>query len=782
MVDSELFKLNLEKVTDIVVDQMMAITGISGCSFSWWAKDGNCVETLVSKSTNGQIQNKKTVFDLDEYPNTLSVLKNGDPILINKDDTNGDPAEVALLLEKGFMTLLMLPMVIADDVVGLVELYAEHKKSFSGSELDAIKILSSQAAIVIQTMKQHWIIKQRLSKERALREAAIVLSKTLDRKIVLLLLAEQYVHLIDATSAYICSYDPKTSSSVVLAEFFGKEANEMERIPDNGLPYQFEGSSDFLTDNDFEQYSYDDLDLSEDEQAHLIKYGCQSVLIIPLSIFGNVNGYIELWESRRRRVFMQNEIDLCIAVSLQASIAIENSILYEEAQDEITHRKEIEKELEYNAFYDSLTSLPNRLLFIERLEQSVRRYKRNSEQTFVILFLDVDRLKIVNDSLGHAAGDELLKYVSKTLLRCVREIDTVSRFGGDEFLILIDGIDYKRMLEVVERIQNEISKPINIMGSEILISTSIGIIGSQKDQHSVEDLIKKADIAMYRAKTQGGGRFVIYDPSMGDIANRRLILETELRNAIRDQKLKIHYQPLVSLKSNDIIGFEALARWDSTDLGPIPPLEFIPLAEELGLIGELGLWILKVSCEQVFDWQNEFNPETPYSISINLSPKQLNDVYFVSNVKSIIQDVGIDPRNVVLEITESMLLDDSKLVTDNIYKLSHAGIKIHIDDFGTGYSSLSYLGRFPIDAIKIDREFILKFNQDPRMRSLVATIISMAQDFNMKIVAEGIEHLDTANQLGIMGCQFGQGYVYSEPKSHKEIRELINSQLKERSR
>jgi len=769
--------LTLDKLAEIVVEQMIAAIGISGCSISWWNKRENFVETLVTKTTNGHFLPSEARFDLEDYPATRSALENSDTVLIKKDDLQADPAEVARLNETGFITLMMLPMVIAEEVVGLVNLYDDHDREFSDSELNVIKILSSQAAITIQTIKQSSTLQEELFEERTLRDAAIIFSKTLDRNRVLSLLAEKFVNTIDVTSVYICSYDPKTKISTVLSSFFGKNATKKEKISDVGESYQYDDGFDEMQNDGIDQYHADDPKITEKERQNLQEYGCQSVLLIKLKLFGEINGLIEVWESRRQRVFTQKEIKLCVAISRQASIAIENTLLFEEAQKEISHRKEIEKELEYQAFYDTLTNLPNRFLFMERLEHSIRHQKRNPKRSFAILFLDIDKLKLVNDSLGHAAGDELLKFVSKTLLRCVREIDTVSRFGGDEFLILLEETNHNKLIKVVKRIQNEIGKPINLMGQDIVISTSIGIIGSNNDQQSSDDLIKKADLAMFHAKSKRGGRFEFYDPSLGEVADRRLILETELRNAVKTHQIGIHYQPLVALTSNGIIGFEALARWESKTLGAIPPIEFIPIAEELGLIVELGFWILRVSCEQILEWQKSYKPKTHFSVSINVSPSQLHELDFASKVRLIIQDVGIDPRSVVLEITESMLLDESETVIDNIYGLVHEGIRIHIDDFGTGYSSLSNLGRFPIDALKIDRVFISKFDQDRRTRSMVATIISMANDNNMQIVAEGIEQWETAGQLEKMGCQYGQGYGFSKGKSPEEMIEFLDSRF-----
>lgn len=767
--------LTLDKVTEIVVEQMIAAIGISGCSISWWNKRENFVETLATKTTNGHFLSPEARFDLEDYPATCSVLENSDTVLIKKDDLQADPAEIARLNETSFITLMMLPMVLAEEVVGLVSLYDDHDREFSDSELNVIKILSSQTTIAVQAVKQSSTLQEELLEERTLREAAIIFSKTLDRNRVLSLLAEQFVNSIDATSVYICSYDPKTKISTVLAGSCGENATKKEKISDVGESYQYTDGFDEMKNDGIDQYHADDPDIAEKERQSLQEYGCHSVLLIKLKLFGEINGFIEVWESRRQRVFTQKEIKLCVAISQQASIAIENALLFEEAQKEIAHRKVIEKELEYKAFYDTLTNLPNRFLFMERLEHTIRHQKRKPKQSFAILFLDIDNLKFVNDSLGHVVGDELLKFVSKTLLRCVRDTDTVSRFGGDEFLILLEETNHDTLIKVVKRIQNEIGKPISLMGQDIVISASIGIIGSNNDQQSSDDLVKKADLAMYRAKSLGGGRYEFYDPGLGEVADRRLILETELRNAVKTHQIGIHYQPLVDLTSNEIIGFEALARWESKTLGAIPPIEFIPIAEELGLIVELELWMLRVSCEQILEWQKSYKPKKHFSVSVNVSPSQLHELDFVSKVKLIIQDVGIDPRSVVFEITERMLVDESEIVIDNIYGLVYEGIRIHIDDFGTGYSSLSYLGRFPIDALKIDRAFISNFNQDRRTRSMVATIISMANDHNMQVVAEGIEHWETAGQLGKMGCQYGQGYGFSKSKSPEEMSEFLDS-------
>lgn len=778
MVENRPDLLDLKNVAEIVVDQMISAIDISGCSLSWWNKRENLVETLVAKTTNGHLLPPEFIFDREKFPIIFSVLENNKPVIIKKDDLSADPEEVARLTKTGFRTLFILPIMIAENVVGIVNLYDDDRE-FSDSDLNIIKILSSQAALAIQAIKISSALQEELLEERTLREATIILSTTLDRNRVLSLLAELIVNTIDVTSAYICSYDPDTKISTVLADFVGNNASEKEKKSDLGESYQYNDGFDEMKNDGIDQYHADDPYITEEERQHFLEYGCQSVLLIKLKLFGEINGFVEIWESRRRRVFTQKEIKLCVAISQQASLSIENTLLFEAAQREISRREKIEKELEYRALYDSLTNLPNRFLFMERLEHTIRHQKRNTKKTFAILFCDIDRLKMVNDSLGHTAGDELLKFVSKTFLRCVRDTDTVSRFGGDEFLILLDGTNHNKLIKVVNRIQNEIGKPINLMGQDLVISVSIGIIGSNDERQTADDLIKKADLAMFRAKSLGGGRFEFYDPSMGEVADRRMILETELRLAVKTHQIGIHYQPLVALNLNQIIGFEALARWESLTLGAITPAEFIPIAEEQGLIEELGLWMLKISAKQILEWQKTYNPKTPYSVSVNVSPIQFHDPDFVTKVKEIIQDVGIDPRSVVLEITESMLIDESDVVIDNIFNLVHEGIRIHIDDFGTGYSSLGYLGRFPIDALKIDRSFISKFKNDPRMRSMIATIISLANDNNLQIVAEGIEEWETSVQLGQMGCQFGQGYGFSKGQPMGEMDKFLDSFYKQ---
>jgi diguanylate cyclase (GGDEF)-like protein/PAS domain S-box-containing protein len=433
------------------------------------------------------------------------------------------------------------------------------------------------------------------------------------------------------------------------------------------------------------------------------------------------------------------------------------------SQTDITDRKRAEEELSRQAFYDTLTDLPNRALFIDRLTQAVKRAKRRKDTRFAVLFLDLDRFKDVNDSLGHAIGDELLKAIGKRLEASVRPGDTVARLGGDEFTILLDDLkEPDHAVEVAERIQAELKQPFVLSGQEIFTSVSIGIApGTVSDEP--EDLLRDSDTAMYRAKERGKACYEVFDTTMHSRAVARLKLETDLRKAIERQEFRVFYQPIVSVRSREIVGFEALARWQHPSDGLVPPANFIPLAEETGLIIAMDLWVMRQACVQTKSWQGRW-PEL--SINVNLSSKHFSQPGLVKSVEDVLDDTGLEPGRLRLEITESVILEDVPRIADVLGRLKELGVRLYLDDFGTGYSSLSYLHRFPIDAVKIDRSFVGqlgKKGEKGEKAELVSTITALAANLNMGVVAEGVETEEQLERLRALRCERVQGYFFSKP-------------------
>lgn len=430
---------------------------------------------------------------------------------------------------------------------------------------------------------------------------------------------------------------------------------------------------------------------------------------------------------------------------------------------DISDRKKAEELIHHAAFHDALTGLPNRTLFADRLSMAVERAKRSANFKFAIIFVDLDRFKVVNDSLGHDMGDRLLVDLSRRLESCLRTIDTVARLGGDEFAILLDGISLvKDATDVAERIQECLSKPFELDGQEFFTSASMGISFSTQGYDRPEDILRDADTAMYKAKANGKARFEIFDSQMHTRAIQALTLENELRRALDRGEIKPFFQPIIALKTGKIVGFEALARWLHPERGLISPADFIPLAEETGLIVQIGFSILRQACRQTVEWQKKYQlPEL--SVSVNLSGKQCKQAKLIGEVKETLFETSLHPHFLKMEITETIVMEDTVATIELLKQLKGVGVQILIDDFGTGYSSLSYLHRFPFDTIKIDRSFVNRMTQDRESLSIVETITALALKLDKTVIAEGVEKKKHQKMLSDIGCQYGQGYLFSKP-------------------
>ncbi|MCL1472169.1 EAL domain-containing protein [Argonema antarcticum] len=445
---------------------------------------------------------------------------------------------------------------------------------------------------------------------------------------------------------------------------------------------------------------------------------------------------------------------------------------------------EREEKLGRIAFQDSLTDLPNRAWFMNRLQQVIHIAREHPDYLYAVLFIDLDRFKVVNDSLGHLLGDELLKSVSRKLQACLRHTDTVARFGGDEFVILLEDIkDIDEAIKVADRIQKEVRLPFKLNEYEVFTEVSIGIILSTSGYDRPEDVLRDADIAMYHAKAQGKGRYEVFDPAMQTLAMARLQLENDLRRAIKSlpssrgaidtQEFCLYYQPIVSLSTGQLNGFEALVRWRHPSKGLIFPDLFIPVAEETKLIDDLGWWILQEACYQISLWQQQFPRKLPVAINVNFSAVQLKQMELINRIKQILEKTDIPICCLKLEITESCLLETLGWEEKILKQLKALGIKLCIDDFGTGYSSLSRLHEFPIDTLKIDRSFVSRIGVDKDDIQIVQTIVTLARSRGMDLVAEGIETPFQLQKLRELGCDFGQGYLFSKPVDSEIATQLL---------
>jgi len=439
---------------------------------------------------------------------------------------------------------------------------------------------------------------------------------------------------------------------------------------------------------------------------------------------------------------------------------------------DITERKHAQEQLLFNATHDALTGLPNRALFLGRLQSVVDRMKRHSQEAAAVLFIDIDDFKVVNDCYGHATGDLLIKEVSNRLRASMRSDGTIARMGGDEFTMLVEDVtDPSDAIRVAERIQSSFTRPFLLEGLEIFKSTSIGI-ALTSPQTSAETVLQNADIAMYRAKDQGKACSELFDRTMHEQVMSRLLLEAKLRSALENEELTLHYQPIVSVETGAVQGFEALLRWQPSGLNSIPPSTFVPVAEQCGLIVPISVWVLKKACVEAASWR-QHNPPDPLYVSINISSKHFSHAGFIGHVKDALEESVVDPQCITIELTESLAMNDVAATGQTMSQLRTLGVNLSIDDFGTGYSSLSYLRRFPVDTLKIDQSFVKAM--DAENYAIVKTIVGLAHNLDLKVVAEGVETTEQRQLLALAGCGSAQGYLFAEPMPANRVGVFIES-------
>lgn len=443
---------------------------------------------------------------------------------------------------------------------------------------------------------------------------------------------------------------------------------------------------------------------------------------------------------------------------------------------DITERKSTEERLLHDALHDGLTGLANRTLFINHLQMTITRGLRHTQNQYAVLFLDFDRFKVINDSLGHAEGDNLLKQIARRLETSLRGGDMLARLGGDEFTILLNElVESNDAIQVAERILKDLNAPFILGDQEIFMSASIGIALCSSGHQNADEMLRDADIAMYRAKAKGKAQYQVFDSAMHRYALNKLQLETEMHHALQRGEFCLNYQPIVNLETDTLMGFEALIRWDHPERGMVSPADFIPMAEENGLVVPLGRWILFESCRQLRQWQLTNPSATDLSVSVNLSSKQFLQSDLVEQVHASLISTQLDPRCLKLEITESHLMENSEKSVTMMNRLRALGIQICLDDFGTGYSSLSYLHRLPVNFLKIDRSFVYRMVESKENGEIVHTIVKLAQNLKMKVIAEGIETIEQVAKLRLIGCEYGQGYFISQPLKAEAVAEFIDN-------
>jgi diguanylate cyclase (GGDEF)-like protein len=435
--------------------------------------------------------------------------------------------------------------------------------------------------------------------------------------------------------------------------------------------------------------------------------------------------------------------------------------------------EETKEHFRHAAFHDSLTGLPNRAMFTELLKAEIESSNRRNDHMFAVLFLDLDRFKNINDSLGHTHGDLLLVAFAERLERTLRPIDTLARFGGDEFAILLSGMtDATDAVRVAQRIQDELSQPFVLDKNSAFATASIGIALSSSGYDRPDDILRDADIAMYRAKENGKARYELFDHGMHARAVSRLQLESDLRQAIEQKEFCVYYQPIISLQTGRLAGFEALVRWNHPRRGLVAPADFIPVAEETGLIVPIGQWVLNEACAQVRQWQIDSPSHRSLSLSVNLSARQVAQPDLLQRIKDALETSKLNPHCLKLEITESVVMENAEAAAQMFKQLRSLGVQLSIDDFGTGYSSLSYLHRFPLNYLKIDRSFVMRLTTD-NDNAIVRTISTLARNLGMEVIAEGIETEEQFQQLKMLGCEYGQGYLFSRPVSNDGVEHLL---------
>ncbi|ERT09674.1 diguanylate cyclase domain protein [Lyngbya aestuarii BL J] len=461
--------------------------------------------------------------------------------------------------------------------------------------------------------------------------------------------------------------------------------------------------------------------------------------------------------------------------AMNQSISKLNTELEQQVKERTQELEEVHAQLTTLAFHDELTGLPNRALFINSLNEALKNNQADSSDQFALLYIDCDRFKVVNDSLGHSVGDRLLTAVAHRLSNALPQVNILARLGGDEFAIILTNIqEIKPAVEVAEKVIETLSTPFKLEKYDVYVNASIGIALSNSSYTQPQQILRDADAAMYRAKKQGN-RYQVFDPTMHQKAVQTFQIETDLRKAISLNEFRLNYQPIIDLKTNKLIGFETLVRWFHTNRGLISPIEFIPVAEETGLIIPIGYWILEEACQQLKTWQNQGLADEELTININLSARQFSQIDLIDQIDKILKKIDLDSRSIKFEITESAIMENQQKAQNILEQIRDRDIQICLDDFGTGYSSLSYLDCFSIDTLKIDKSFTGRLDGTFEKRGLVPVIINIAHHMGMNVVAEGVETEEQLNQLKELDCDFGQGYFFAKPLDKENATKLLES-------
>jgi len=680
------------------------------------------------------------------------------------------------LSQYDILAMLTFPLTIEGQLWGVMCIHhCRSPRQWQPDEITFVQQITEQVEIAIQQALLLHQTKIQVQREQILNEIISDIRDSLDLQKILERTTQKLLETFEVGRCIIslCDQDDNYLEYLATASRPGIASLRGLRVPikDNHFVQQvLSQASPVATSNVITEPS-----LQGEATLFFQKFNISAMLAVAIRHEHQVKGILCV-QNPVPRHWTEDERTLIKQVANQLAIAIQQAELYQQAQAEIRQRQRLEQQLRYDALHDTLTGLPNRALFLERLQLALQRYQRRQQQTaiaadvtlapaaFAILFLDLDRFKIINDSLGHSFGDQLLKLVADRLTDCLREIDIAARLGGDEFVILLEELtDLQFAIDIAHRIHSILEVPIFLDEREVFIRASIGITFGTSYYNTPEQILRDADIAMYEAK-KNNQEYVVFDASMHAIALEQMNLENDLRHAIKKGELRLYFQPIVTLSTGKIAGFEALVRWQHPTRGLLYPDAFVNVAEDTGLIAAIDLWVLQQACQQLNAW-HQLSPEfADLTISVNLSGKQFSQPNLIKQIDTILASAHLNGRYLKLEITESILITNSSLAVQTLNEFRARNIQVCMDDFGTGYSSLSYLHQFPVDILKVDKSFILNLNSPkatPRDYEIVKAIIHLALNLNLAVVAEGVENHDVLVYLQKNNCQFGQGYHFA---------------------
>ncbi len=745
---------------------------------------------------------------------TSYIIETAKPLLANEQVIEQMEADgvIKAIGAKG-TDWLGVPLINDGFVIGVMAVQSYNEKTrYQQQDLDLLSFAAQHVVSAMTRLQDHERLQSAVNartrelmqqirereKSELLQESLFRISELTTNTSIDINTFYQQVHnivgqLLNAENFFIAKYD--LDSQMITFVYFSDQSISLDESHDYSPKKFTKGYTELvLKKGDTVLLDHDDLQLlyQRGDITHP-DHEVESWLGVPLKSDDVTIGAMVVQSYQKTHVYTEQDAELLKFVAQHVSTAIKrretldyerraHELLEQQVKlrtsalvDEIKQRKQAEEKLKYTASHDGLTGLPNRAVFLDLLSHAIAYKKRHKKYKFAVLFLDLDRFKMVNDSLGHHAGDLLLQCVAKELCTAVRDMDTVARLGGDEFVILIEDLEKDdEVLVIAERIIKLLNTPFDIESQEVFIGTSIGVLFSDERYSSANTMLRDADTAMYHAKYNGKGHYEIFDASMHEKVQNSISLESDIREGLELNEFIPFFQPILDLSSEKIIGFEALARWQSHKRGMVYPNDFISLAEETKQVMAIDFQILEQSCQQLKIWQEKLNRDDLY-ISCNLFCNHFFSASLPEDIHKIIKRVGINTEQIRIELTERALLEHTEIVLTNMQGLKELGIKILLDDFGTGYSSLSYLHRFPIDVLKIDRSFIANADESLSHKAIIKTIIDLAKNLNMSTIGEGIENTTDAQLLLKMGCDYAQGYFFAKPMDAEKATLFLNN-------